>query len=82
VNPSLNRAKRPDAEAVAGLAQHLGVFAGTLSPRERALLAAAVRGAMLPLDRMMERDPGELLSGEEQALLGDLVAADESTAAS
>jgi hypothetical protein len=80
VSSSLNRAKRPGPEAVAAVAQHLGIFAGTLSPRERALLAAALAGGMSPLDRMKERDPGDLLSEDELHLLGDLLATGEGPA--
>jgi len=74
VNLPLNRAKRPGTEAAAGLARHLDAFAATLSPRERAVLGAAVESAMDPLDRMKARDPEDVLSDDELRLFGELLA--------
>jgi hypothetical protein len=74
VSTPLNRAKRPDVEAAAGVARHLDAFGGTLSTRERALLAAAVTRLLHPLDRMKERDPIELLDDDELRQLDELLA--------
>ena len=77
---SLNRAKRPGVEAVAGLARHFDAFAATLSQRERALLTSAVERAMDPLDRMRARDPGEMLSEDELRLFSELLARGDASA--
>jgi hypothetical protein len=74
VIPLLNRAKRPDAATATSLARHLDAFAATLPPRERAVLDTAVFASMVPLDRMKGMDPGEILSDEELALFGELLA--------
>jgi hypothetical protein len=69
---SLNRAKRPGGDVVTGLACHLDAFAAALSPRERGLLVSAVERAMVPLDRMRERAPGDVLSEDELRLFDEL----------
>jgi hypothetical protein len=74
MNAPLNRAKRPGVEDAESLARRLDAFASTLSPRERALLTAAMEHAMDPLDRMKARPPGEVLSEEELRLFAEVLA--------
>ncbi len=70
----LNRARRPDLAAAAGVARHLDALADTLSPRERAILTAAVTRVLGPLDRMRERDPAEVLNDAELRQFNELLA--------
>jgi hypothetical protein len=73
VSQHLNRTHRIDAEAAAGLAQHLESFATTLPELERAILNAMIHAALSPHDRMRARPASEVLDHTEQRVLDALL---------
>jgi hypothetical protein len=60
-------------ETVEAFAHRLEAWAATLSEREQAILAAIVDAARDPLERARHRDPAELLSDAERAVLARLL---------
>ena len=61
-----------DERTIAAFANHLEAFAQTLSESDRALLARLLTKVLDPWDRMRLRDPSEILSPEEEAILRSL----------
>jgi hypothetical protein len=62
-----------DPAAVHSFAARLERFASQLDEREQAILAALVHAALPPLERMQRREPEEVLSEEERAVLDRLL---------
>jgi hypothetical protein len=58
-----------DEDTVAAFAIHLEAFAGTLPEGERRALGRLLMSVMGPLERMRLRDPAEVLSSREAAIL-------------
>jgi hypothetical protein len=60
------------ASALLRFAEHLEAYAGTLSPRDRAVLQLLLLRAMDPVERVRWTSPPDLLDDGQEALLQDL----------
>jgi hypothetical protein len=60
-------------ETIDSFAERLGRYADGLSERERRLLDVLVLRSGKPIDRMLVREPSELLDPEEEAILEALL---------